>query len=218
MTTCSITSSRCSKGCSSIWASLMGRSASSSRCSRERAVRCSTAESFGVAAGDPCGRVADVERRPLTGVGRALVCGAAPCGATHAKVLRGGPLILRLNRGASVRYHLMSVVLACHVFASGEACGSTALEWSDQQPAASKICQGGSMIRAGFETTDPRTQTRTVLVKAAEETGGRGGPSRCIVRRVHLQQIPLMSTRPGSRRSRSSRGRPLICWAASSGR
>ena len=29
------------------------------------------------------------------------------------------------------------------------------------------------MIRAGFETTD-RTQTRTVLVKAAEETGGRG--------------------------------------------
>ena len=30
------------------------------------------------------------------------------------------------------------------------------------------------MIRAGFETTDPRTQTRTVLVKAAEETGGRG--------------------------------------------
>jgi mannose-6-phosphate isomerase-like protein (cupin superfamily) len=34
--------------------------------------------------------------------------------------------------------------------------------------------QGGSMIRAGFETTDPRTQTRTVLVKAAEETGGRG--------------------------------------------
>jgi len=30
------------------------------------------------------------------------------------------------------------------------------------------------MLRAGFETTDPRTQTRTVLVKAAEETGGRG--------------------------------------------
>jgi quercetin dioxygenase-like cupin family protein len=30
------------------------------------------------------------------------------------------------------------------------------------------------MIRAGFETTDPRTQTRTVLVKGAEETGGRG--------------------------------------------
>ena len=30
------------------------------------------------------------------------------------------------------------------------------------------------MIRAGFETTDPRTHTRTVLVKAAEETGGRG--------------------------------------------
>jgi mannose-6-phosphate isomerase-like protein (cupin superfamily) len=30
------------------------------------------------------------------------------------------------------------------------------------------------MIVAGFETTDPRTQTRTVLVKAAKETGGRG--------------------------------------------
>ena len=30
------------------------------------------------------------------------------------------------------------------------------------------------MILAGFETTDPRTQTRTVLVKATEETGGRG--------------------------------------------
>jgi len=30
------------------------------------------------------------------------------------------------------------------------------------------------MIRAGFETTDPRTQTRTVVVKAAEDTGGRG--------------------------------------------
>jgi len=30
------------------------------------------------------------------------------------------------------------------------------------------------MIRAGFETTDPRTQTRTVVVKAVEETGGRG--------------------------------------------
>ena len=30
------------------------------------------------------------------------------------------------------------------------------------------------MIQAGFETTDPRTQTRTVLVKGAEETGGRG--------------------------------------------
>jgi mannose-6-phosphate isomerase-like protein (cupin superfamily) len=30
------------------------------------------------------------------------------------------------------------------------------------------------VLRAGFETTDPRTQTRTVLVKAAEETGGRG--------------------------------------------
>jgi quercetin dioxygenase-like cupin family protein len=30
------------------------------------------------------------------------------------------------------------------------------------------------MIRAGFETTDPRTQIRTVLVKGAEETGGRG--------------------------------------------
>ena len=30
------------------------------------------------------------------------------------------------------------------------------------------------MIRAGFETTDPRTGTRTVVVKAAEETGGRG--------------------------------------------
>jgi quercetin dioxygenase-like cupin family protein len=33
---------------------------------------------------------------------------------------------------------------------------------------------GGSMIRVGFETTDPRTQTRTVVVKAAEETAGRG--------------------------------------------
>jgi mannose-6-phosphate isomerase-like protein (cupin superfamily) len=30
------------------------------------------------------------------------------------------------------------------------------------------------MLSAGFETTDPRTQTRTVLVKAAAETGGRG--------------------------------------------
>jgi quercetin dioxygenase-like cupin family protein len=30
------------------------------------------------------------------------------------------------------------------------------------------------MIRAGFETTDPRTRTRTVVVKAAEETAGRG--------------------------------------------
>ena len=30
------------------------------------------------------------------------------------------------------------------------------------------------MVRAGFETTDPRTQTRTVVVKAAEDTGGRG--------------------------------------------
>ena len=30
------------------------------------------------------------------------------------------------------------------------------------------------MIRAGFETTDPRTRTRTVVIKAAEETGGRG--------------------------------------------
>ena len=30
------------------------------------------------------------------------------------------------------------------------------------------------MIRAGFETTDPRTHTRTVVVKGAEETGGRG--------------------------------------------
>jgi quercetin dioxygenase-like cupin family protein len=30
------------------------------------------------------------------------------------------------------------------------------------------------MIKAGFQTTDARTQTRTVLVKGAEETGGRG--------------------------------------------
>ena len=30
------------------------------------------------------------------------------------------------------------------------------------------------MIRAGFETTDPRTGTRTVVIKGAEETGGRG--------------------------------------------
>jgi hypothetical protein len=30
------------------------------------------------------------------------------------------------------------------------------------------------MIRAGFETIDPRTQFRTVVVKAAEDTGGRG--------------------------------------------
>jgi quercetin dioxygenase-like cupin family protein len=30
------------------------------------------------------------------------------------------------------------------------------------------------MIKAGFETTDPRTGTRTVVIKAADETGGRG--------------------------------------------
>jgi mannose-6-phosphate isomerase-like protein (cupin superfamily) len=30
------------------------------------------------------------------------------------------------------------------------------------------------MIRAGFETTDPRTGTRIVVVKGAEETSGRG--------------------------------------------
>jgi len=30
------------------------------------------------------------------------------------------------------------------------------------------------MLKSGFETTDPRTGTRTVLVKAAAETGGRG--------------------------------------------
>ena len=30
------------------------------------------------------------------------------------------------------------------------------------------------MIKAGFETTDPRTGTRTVLIKGADETGGRG--------------------------------------------
>lgn len=30
------------------------------------------------------------------------------------------------------------------------------------------------MIKAGFETTDPRTGTRTVVIEAAEETGGRG--------------------------------------------
>lgn len=30
------------------------------------------------------------------------------------------------------------------------------------------------MIRAGFETTDPFTGTRSVLIEGAEETGGRG--------------------------------------------
>jgi mannose-6-phosphate isomerase-like protein (cupin superfamily) len=30
------------------------------------------------------------------------------------------------------------------------------------------------MLRAGFETTDPFTETRSVLVQGAEETGGRG--------------------------------------------
>jgi hypothetical protein len=30
------------------------------------------------------------------------------------------------------------------------------------------------MIRPGFETTDPFTQARIVLVKRAEETSGRG--------------------------------------------
>jgi quercetin dioxygenase-like cupin family protein len=30
------------------------------------------------------------------------------------------------------------------------------------------------MIRAGFETTDPRTGTRSVVIEGAEETGGRG--------------------------------------------
>lgn len=30
------------------------------------------------------------------------------------------------------------------------------------------------MIRAGFETTDPLTQTRSIVIKGAEETDGRG--------------------------------------------
>jgi mannose-6-phosphate isomerase-like protein (cupin superfamily) len=52
------------------------------------------------------------------------------------------------------------------------------------------------MIRAGFETTDPRTQTRSVVIQGAEETGGRGwvlevhcpeGAGPAILRHVHLR-------------------------------
>lgn len=39
------------------------------------------------------------------------------------------------------------------------------------------------MLQAGWETTDPRTKTRTVLAKAAEETGGRA-----LVLEVHCPQ------------------------------
>src|SRR5262245_41133122 len=43
--------------------------------------------------------------------------------------------------------------------------------WRSLSPTVVLACR---MLSAGFETTDPRTQTRTVLVKAAAETGGRG--------------------------------------------
>lgn len=39
------------------------------------------------------------------------------------------------------------------------------------------------MIRAGFETTDPFTDTRSVVVEGAEETGGRGWARWARVRR-----------------------------------
>lgn len=51
------------------------------------------------------------------------------------------------------------------------------------------------MIRAGFETTDPFTQTRSVVVEGAEETDGRGwvievhcpeGALPAILEHVHL--------------------------------
>ncbi|MEM7416520.1 MAG: cupin domain-containing protein [Gemmatimonadota bacterium] len=51
------------------------------------------------------------------------------------------------------------------------------------------------MIRAGFETTDPITQTRSVVVEGAEETDGRGwvievhcpeGARPAILEHVHL--------------------------------
>jgi hypothetical protein len=51
------------------------------------------------------------------------------------------------------------------------------------------------MVQAGFETTDPFTQTRTVVIEGAEETNGKGwvievhcpeGARPAILEHIHL--------------------------------
>jgi hypothetical protein len=57
----------------------------------------------------------------------------------------------------------MRVVPACHVFAFWPELPIDLLEVERSTSDRSEDL-GGSMIRAGFETTDPRTQTRTAVV------------------------------------------------------
>jgi hypothetical protein len=56
----------------------------------------------------------------------------------------------------------------------GSSSGTQALPDLHRLPTTSLFLTGVCMISAGFETTDPITQTRTVVIQGAREMSGRG--------------------------------------------